>query len=180
MVSTRVGGVPEVLPEDMISFALPEEDGTVDYPKTLAFRANSFLDVVRAMSEAIVRISKGLHDPQAAHERIRSFYNWKDVTKRTEQVYDFVLAAEEKSLWTRIKRYVSSGLYRHLFRRNSDYYLIYRTYNLGRFAGPIYVVILIMDIFFFNLLEWFIPREDIDYVPEGYDWKQTQFQNYAE
>ena len=37
-----------------------------------------------------------------------------------------------------------------------------------------------MDIFFFNLLEWFIPREDIDYVPEGYDWKQTQFQNYAE
>ena len=58
------------------------------------------------MSEAIVRVSKGLHDPQAAHERIRSFYNWKDVTKRTEQVYDFVLAAEEKSLWTRIKRYV--------------------------------------------------------------------------
>ncbi|PAV19085.1 glycosyltransferase family 4 [Pyrrhoderma noxium] len=141
VVSTRVGGVPEVLPEDMISFALPEED-----------------DVVRAMSEAIVRISKGLHDPLAAHERIRSFYNWKDVTKRTEQVYDFVLAAEEKSLWTRIKR----------------------TYNLGRFAGPIYVVILIMDIFFFNLLEWFIPREDIDYVPEGYDWKQTQFQNYAD
>ena len=27
VVSTRVGGVPEVLPEDMISFALPDEDG---------------------------------------------------------------------------------------------------------------------------------------------------------
>lgn len=27
VVSTRVGGVPEVLPEDMISFAMPEEDG---------------------------------------------------------------------------------------------------------------------------------------------------------
>lgn len=27
VVSTRVGGVPEVLPEDMISFAKPEEDG---------------------------------------------------------------------------------------------------------------------------------------------------------
>lgn len=27
VVSTRVGGVPEVLPEDMISFAPPEEDG---------------------------------------------------------------------------------------------------------------------------------------------------------
>ncbi len=28
VVSTRVGGVPEILPEDMISFAEPEEDGT--------------------------------------------------------------------------------------------------------------------------------------------------------
>lgn len=28
VVSTRVGGVPEILPEDMISFALPEENGT--------------------------------------------------------------------------------------------------------------------------------------------------------
>ena len=27
VVSTRVGGVPEILPEDMISFAAPEEDG---------------------------------------------------------------------------------------------------------------------------------------------------------
>jgi phosphatidylinositol glycan class A protein len=27
VVSTRVGGVPEILPEDMISFANPNEDG---------------------------------------------------------------------------------------------------------------------------------------------------------
>lgn len=27
VVSTRVGGVPEILPNDMISFAEPEEDG---------------------------------------------------------------------------------------------------------------------------------------------------------
>lgn len=27
VVSTRVGGVPEILPQDMISFAAPEEDG---------------------------------------------------------------------------------------------------------------------------------------------------------
>jgi hypothetical protein len=28
VVSTRVGGVPEILPEDMISFANPDEDGS--------------------------------------------------------------------------------------------------------------------------------------------------------
>ena len=27
VVATRVGGVPEILPEDMISFANPDEDG---------------------------------------------------------------------------------------------------------------------------------------------------------
>jgi phosphatidylinositol glycan class A protein len=29
VVSTNVGGVPEILPEDLISFARPEEDGKV-------------------------------------------------------------------------------------------------------------------------------------------------------
>ena len=31
VVSTKVGGVPEVLPDDMISFALPDEDGSFIY-----------------------------------------------------------------------------------------------------------------------------------------------------
>ncbi|KAL5521599.1 SPT14 [Sanghuangporus sanghuang] len=140
VVSTRVGGVPEILPEDMISLPLPEED-----------------DIVRAMSEAIRRVSAGLHDPHAAHARIREFYNWKDVTERTERVYQFALSAPETDLWTRIKR----------------------TNALGRFVGPIYVVILIVDIFFFNLLEWLIPRESIDYVPKECDWTQQRYEQYA-
>ena len=32
VVATRVGGVPEILPEDMISFANPDEDGALSYP----------------------------------------------------------------------------------------------------------------------------------------------------
>jgi phosphatidylinositol N-acetylglucosaminyltransferase subunit A len=32
VVSTRVGGVPEILPEDMISFAAPTVDGTSPTP----------------------------------------------------------------------------------------------------------------------------------------------------
>ena len=30
VVATRVGGVPEILPEDMISFANPDEDGAFE------------------------------------------------------------------------------------------------------------------------------------------------------
>ena len=51
---------------------------------------------------------------------------------------------------------------------------------MGRFVGPIYVVILIVDIFFFALLEFVIPRTDIDYVPEECDWTQSRYHECAE
>lgn len=45
VVSTRVGGVPEILPEDMISFANPDEDGNL-----LHFRCFLFPIVSRCFS----------------------------------------------------------------------------------------------------------------------------------
>ena len=106
VVSTRVGGVPEVLPEDMISFALPEEDGKTNlFFKRVCFSYN-LEDIVGAMAEAVRRVAAGLHDPHAAHARIREFYNWKDVATRTERVYEFALTTPKTDLWTRIKRFV--------------------------------------------------------------------------
>lgn len=87
VVSTRVGGVPEILPPDMISFANPDED-----------------DVIRAMSEAIELVRAGKHDPQAAHERVRGFYDWKDVTERVERVYTTVMQSPPYDFWTRMQR----------------------------------------------------------------------------
>ncbi|CCO27933.1 phosphatidylinositol glycan, class A [Rhizoctonia solani AG-1 IB] len=99
VVSTRVGGVPEVLPQDMISFAMPEED-----------------DVTRALGEAIDIVTQGKHDPQKAHERIKSMYSWVDVAERTDKIYNWVATKEPRSFWERLCR----------------------TYDLGVFAGPIY------------------------------------------
>jgi len=130
VVSTRVGGVPEILPEDMISFANPEED-----------------DVIRAISEAIHIVSQGKHDPMRAHERVRTFYDWVQVTERTERVYDTVLKSKQRDLWERMCR----------------------TMQLGPFAGPIYTIILIVDCLFFMFLEWWMPREDIDFVKKHWD-----------
>ncbi|KAI8986691.1 transferase [Trametes punicea] len=125
VVSTRVGGVPEILPEDTISFANPDED-----------------DVVRAMSEAIELVAAEKHDPFRAHERIKGFYDWKEITKRTEVVYDSVLRSQPYDFWTRL----------------------HRTLDLGRFAGVIYAIILIVDCLFFLLLEWYLPEGDLDKV----------------
>jgi phosphatidylinositol N-acetylglucosaminyltransferase subunit A len=87
VMSTRVGGVPEILPPDMISFANPDED-----------------DVVRAMSEAIELVKAGKHDSQAAHERVKSFYNWENVGERVERVYKAVIESEPYDFWTRVQR----------------------------------------------------------------------------
>ncbi|THU96244.1 glycosyltransferase family 4 protein [Dendrothele bispora CBS 962.96] len=136
VVSTRVGGVPEILPEDMISFAEPDED-----------------DVFRAISEAISIISQGKHDPLQAHERMKMFYDWDQVTERTEKVYDAVVKSEQRDLWERMER----------------------TMQLGLFAGPIYTIILIVDCLFFMFLEWWMPREDMDFVERH--WDQKRFVN---
>ncbi|KIY47322.1 transferase [Fistulina hepatica ATCC 64428] len=125
VVSTKVGGVPEILPDNMISFAEPEAD-----------------DVVRAISEAVQIISEGKHDPLHAHERVKTFYNWARIAERTEKVYDAVLRTEQYDLWTRINR----------------------TMELGTFAGPIWTIILIVDCLFFLFLEWWMPRDDMDFV----------------
>lgn len=48
----------------------------------------------------------GKHDPLQAHERIKTFYNWEEVTSRTEKVYDAVLKSRQIDLMERIQRYV--------------------------------------------------------------------------
>ncbi|KAG8849733.1 hypothetical protein FRB91_009664 [Serendipita sp. 411] len=92
IVSTRVGGVPEVLPKDMIEFAMPNED-----------------DVVRALTKAIKIVTTGKHDPQQAHERVSDMYTWDDVACRTEKVYEDIMNKEPVELWTRMHKTLRVG-----------------------------------------------------------------------
>jgi len=57
------------------------------------------------MSEAIRIVSQGKHDPMRAHERVKTFYDWGHVTKRTQKVYEAVLKSEQRDLWERLQRY---------------------------------------------------------------------------
>jgi hypothetical protein len=40
-----------------------------------------------------------------AHERVRTFYNWENVTERTEKVYEAVIVSKQMDLGERIRRY---------------------------------------------------------------------------
>lgn len=89
-VSTRVGGVPEVLPDDMIVLAKPDP-----------------VDMVEAIHKAISILPN--IDPYAMHLRMKKLYSWHDVAKRTEIVYDRALRCSNQNLLERLSRYLTCG-----------------------------------------------------------------------
>lgn len=89
-VSTRVGGVPEVLPDDMIVLAKPDP-----------------VDMVEAIHKAISILPN--IDPYDMHLRMKKLYSWHDVAKRTEIVYDRALRCSNQNLLERLSRYLTCG-----------------------------------------------------------------------
>ena len=72
MVSTRVGGVPEVLPPEMLVLAEPSAEGLLD-----------------ALGEALDRLPHA--DAHEQHAAVSRMYSWPSVAQRTERVYLSVL-----------------------------------------------------------------------------------------
>ncbi|ONI01506.1 hypothetical protein PRUPE_6G143200 [Prunus persica] len=91
-VSTCVGGVPEVLPDDMIVLAKPDPS-----------------DMVQAIKKAISILPK--IDPQEMHNHMKELYNWHDVAKRTEIVYDRALKCSNQNLLQRLSRCATQSVH---------------------------------------------------------------------
>lgn len=80
------GGVPEVLPDDMIVLAPPVP-----------------AEMVVAIGQAIKLLPQV--DPFSMHNRMKNLYSWMDVAKRTEVVYDDALSSEDNDLLLCLSRY---------------------------------------------------------------------------
>lgn len=91
-VSTGVGGVPEVLPEHMISLTEPNVTSIVD-----------------ALSYAILNV-KNVR-PLELHAQVREMYNWHQVAERTELVYDHVISTPNQSLFERLCKFYACGIW---------------------------------------------------------------------
>ncbi|XP_020532544.2 phosphatidylinositol N-acetylglucosaminyltransferase subunit A isoform X4 [Jatropha curcas] len=124
-VSTRVGGVPEVLPDDMIVLAEPDPG-----------------DMVQAIRKAISILPK--IDPQVMHDRMKKLYNWHDVAKRTEIVYDRALKCPNQKFLERLSRYLSCGAW----------------------AGKLFCLVMIIDFLLLHIVQLWQPAENIEEVPE--------------
>lgn len=98
VVSTKVGGIPEVLPPDLIYLVEP----TVS-------------TLIEGLEMAITDYKKGnVKCPFEMHRRISSFYNWFDITKRTEIVYNLVKREAKKDLGQQLANQIKSGVLAYL------------------------------------------------------------------
>ncbi len=61
-------------------------------------------DIIEALSDAIPQVRKV--DPLEFHREIRRMYNWHDVARRTEIVYDKIMEAKPLPLVQRLAKYV--------------------------------------------------------------------------
>ncbi|XP_027197560.2 phosphatidylinositol glycan anchor biosynthesis class A [Dermatophagoides pteronyssinus] len=99
VVSTKVGGVPEVLPEELIWFAEPSVEGVYD-------------GIVRAIND---RIQGKIIAPQKSHEMVKSFYQWDDILERITFVYESVESDPIETIDERIQKFwnfdVATGMF---------------------------------------------------------------------
>ena len=93
VVSTRVGGVPEVLPPEMLVLADPSPQG-----------------VINAMDEAVGRVREAPINAIEQHQAVTKMYSWEAVARRTERVYyNAVRLERDDSMGARLQRYWLCG-----------------------------------------------------------------------
>lgn len=93
VVTTNVGGIPEVLPNHMISFSEPEEES-----------------LVQATINAVDHLQSGKIDTTKFHDEVAKMYSWANIAKRTENVYASLdLRKLNQPLLNRLQKYYCCG-----------------------------------------------------------------------
>jgi phosphatidylinositol glycan class A protein len=159
VVCTRVGGIPEVLPAHMTTFAKPEED-----------------DLVHATGKAIEAMRTGRVKTERFHDQVKMMYSWFDVAQRTERVYDGITGAisdqefychHPAASWSAARGKAGVQSYALIDR-------LKRYYGCGIWAGKLFCLCAIIDYLIFILLEVVFPRGNIDIAR---NWPRKPFIN---
>lgn len=94
VVSTKVGGIPEVLPPDLIYLTDPSVDGLLD-----------------GLEQAIHDILSNKYiDAKEMHFRVKNYYKWENVLSRTEAVYDAASKDAHQSFGQRLIKCKELGI----------------------------------------------------------------------
>ena len=145
VVCTRVGGIPEVLPQHMTTFAKPEED-----------------DLVVATSKAITALRSNKVRTDRFHDQVKMMYSWRDVAERTERVYQGIIGDISPSEF--YGHYPEQGwdLSGDRVRSFALIDRLKRYYGCGVWAGKLFCLCVVIDFLIFVFLEMWFPRANID------------------
>ncbi|KAI7685478.1 hypothetical protein SSS_01206 [Sarcoptes scabiei] len=99
IISTKVGGIPEVLPEELIWFAEPSVEGI-------------FKGISKAIND---RIEGRIIAPKKAHDMVKSFYQWDDILSRILKVYDSVQSDPIETIDDRMRKFWNFDLATGIF-----------------------------------------------------------------
>ena len=83
-------------------------------------------------------------DPFLFHDRISSMYSWDHVANKTVLIYDKVRNMPRLSLIHRLERYMTAGIV----------------------SGYVGCLVAVTVQIIFNIIDWWIPKESIDIVPD--------------
>lgn len=92
VVTTDVGGIPEVLPPHMAYLGKPEERS-----------------ILRQLKKAVHNVTNKKVPCDDFYNTVADIYNWRQVAERTEKVYDFVMDQPVPNIMSRIKSSFSWG-----------------------------------------------------------------------
>jgi len=151
-VSTKVGGIPEVLPKNMIQLCQPDPKGEHRIRQVslqpfylLGFDFVSFSkneDIFAAICRAVDGIDSV--EPQKQHEAVKRMYDWNQVAERTERVYELISKTGKLPMLGRLRRY----------------------YECGSWIGKVICVLIALLFLWWKFLEWYVPRDEIDIAPD--------------
>lgn len=149
VVSTRVGGIPEVLPESLIILTEPTVESVyrglmvairreAEKKQIGCMYSNGSMDGSVCGSRDFMRT--GALCPFERNRIVANLYNWENVTARTEKVYRKVLLEKESTLAQMMVNCLRSGVW------------------------PFLLVISLCHLIL-RFLDWFVPRKYIDRCP---------------
>jgi phosphatidylinositol glycan class A protein len=128
VVSTKVGGIPEVLPSELLWLTDPSVKGLLK-------------GLERALAD---RKTGNVISPFEAHAKVKDYYQWDDIAKRTQKVYDSVINDPVEDLGERLHKF----------------------WLCGTISGALFIVIAVVEHFLSLLFSWLVPIDSIDIAPE--------------
>lgn len=137
IVTTKVGGIPEVLPEHMTVFA----------------NKTALSSLLEATNKGVALMKAKKVDTSSFHEELIDMYEWMDIARRTDSVYQAIYNSPNKidKDWTlMLKR-----LYKHP----------------GIWAKHLYILCAIVEFSLILIFDFLYPREEID---RAFKWPTKQ------